>query len=316
MPKFLKYFKKQGGMQLLSQYLKLGILPYAMGVAPFFIGDRVKLEIFRNAMQHKTYEKLRKKFFVTEIDEEDRLLDGNLVDSSNIWFFWLQGVESAPRLVKNNLALLKKNAVDFNVVVLDLETVQQYVDIPGFILEKYDKGIISNTHLSDIIRLLLLETHGGMWIDSTVAVSDSGFLDKISNERFFVPMTLKPGKDGKGLFVSNWLISAQAHDEVTKFVLFALEKYWQEHDELLDYFIFHYFLQMAFEKYPQHFKEMPKVDNSQPHALLIDVLDGETSIELLYRQSSYSSIHKLSNKVSNSELAIMLKIQEKLLDDK
>lgn len=48
----------------------------------------------------------------------------------------------------------------------------QYVDIPDYILQKYKQGKMTRTHLSDIVRLLLLSKYGGVWIDSTILLTN------------------------------------------------------------------------------------------------------------------------------------------------
>lgn len=53
----------------------------------------------------------------------------------------------------------------FKIVTLD--NYKDFIDLPSYIEEKFKKGIISYTQLSDILRFTLLATHGGIWIDST-----------------------------------------------------------------------------------------------------------------------------------------------------
>ena len=36
------------------------------------------------------------------------------------------------------------------------------------VMEKWEKGIITHTHMTDLLRLELLIKYGGMWIDATV----------------------------------------------------------------------------------------------------------------------------------------------------
>lgn len=44
----------------------------------------------------------------------------------------------------------------------------QYIDMPTYILQKVERGLISLTHLSDIVRFKLLSCWGGTWFDATV----------------------------------------------------------------------------------------------------------------------------------------------------
>ena len=48
----------------------------------------------------------------------------------------------------------------------------QYVDIPDYILQKYRAGKMTRTHFSDILRLHLLSRYGGVWIDSTILMTE------------------------------------------------------------------------------------------------------------------------------------------------
>lgn len=57
--------------------------------------------------------------------------------------------------------------------------------LPNFILKKFENGYISITHLSDIIRVLLLYNYGGLWIDSTV-LNISSINRKVFDSTFFL----------------------------------------------------------------------------------------------------------------------------------
>ena len=47
------------------------------------------------------------------------------------------------------------------------------MNFPEWLLEKKDKGIITKTHMSDLLRLKLLGQYGGIWLDSTFYCTDS-----------------------------------------------------------------------------------------------------------------------------------------------
>ena len=61
---------------------------------------------------------------------------------------------------------------DKDIIVLTSKNFLEYVSFPGYIIDKYKKGFIENAHFSDLLRLELLNTYGGLWIDSTVLVTD------------------------------------------------------------------------------------------------------------------------------------------------
>ena len=87
--------------------------------------------------------------------------------SDRIWICWWQGLEQAPELVKVCVNSIQKNAGNHRVIVLTDDNYKDYVDIPEWVEEKKNKGIITRTNYSDLLRLSLLAKHGGMWIDST-----------------------------------------------------------------------------------------------------------------------------------------------------
>ena len=46
----------------------------------------------------------------------------------------------------------------------------QYYQLPEYIIDKHKKGYISNTELADILRVSLLSDFGGIWIDATIFI--------------------------------------------------------------------------------------------------------------------------------------------------
>ena len=62
----------------------------------------------------------------------------------NVWQFWGQGVEAAPQIVKACVNSVSTKLAHLDHVVLTRETVREYVDIPEYILEKYEKKDLTN----------------------------------------------------------------------------------------------------------------------------------------------------------------------------
>jgi len=55
--------------------------------------------------------------------------------------------------------------------IITLENYREYVDIPQHILDKFERGIITMTTMSDVLRFQLLARYGGYWLDATVFFS-------------------------------------------------------------------------------------------------------------------------------------------------
>ncbi|MDR1568852.1 MAG: capsular polysaccharide synthesis protein [Streptococcaceae bacterium] len=86
-----------------------------------------------------------------------------------VWSIWLQGEENAPELVQKcfeSQRIMAKN-IGFEHIALSLETLANYLEIPQYILEKYQAGKIIHAHFSDYIRDKLMYEHGGIWLDAT-----------------------------------------------------------------------------------------------------------------------------------------------------
>lgn len=47
---------------------------------------------------------------------------------------------------------------------------KDYVNMPDYIIRKQQSGEIDLTHFSDILRMMLLAQHGGIWMDSTLLI--------------------------------------------------------------------------------------------------------------------------------------------------
>lgn len=120
-------------------------------------------------------------------------------DKQNIWICWLQGEENAPQLVKNCIDSVRRHANGHDVVIITRDNYDKYVNIPSYILDKYDRGVISHAHFSDIMRISLIYEHGGIWIDATVFCSKD-LPNDIFEKNIFL---LQKSFDGNGLYIKN-----------------------------------------------------------------------------------------------------------------
>lgn len=163
-----------------------------------------------------------------------------------IWTAWLQGEENAPEVICMNLASVRRNAVGHPVVVISNDNVDQYVNIPQIIKEKYRAGIISQAHYSDVARMLLLEKYGGLWLDASV------FLYHPIDERIFTSSFFSVGfQADRGPYISDhkWLVGVIGGNENSKYISAIskmLSMYWTEHDIPLDYFVFDYLISVLY----------------------------------------------------------------------
>lgn len=107
----------------------------------------------------KNYANIIKKY---ENKPESSQIQTNL----NIWCFWGQGEESMPDIVRACYKQMERMNPG-KVVLLNIQNVKQYVDIPEFVFQKLKRGDLLYAHFSDILRNSLLSKYGGLWLDVT-----------------------------------------------------------------------------------------------------------------------------------------------------
>lgn len=294
----LNIFKKNGGASLIKKYFYNHIFLYAITLFLFLPKNKTGLELFREAINLKVYNRIYKKYkkYLSLIDENN---NEDVSIPKTVWFCWFQGLLQAPDLVKVCYETIKRNCKDFKIIVVDKNNFNKYANIPEIILEKWNKGIITNTHFSDILRTALLLKNGGIWIDATVLLTES-IPAEILDSKLFLFETYKPGRDGKAYNISSWFIASCPNSIVFQQVMILLTKYWERNNYLCDYFLFHIFVQIVLDAYPEINNSIPKYTNETPHYLLFELGKkfDETNFDYLTKKSF---CHKLTYKLEESK---------------
>ena len=292
----LNILKKQGGSKLLKQYIINGTLLTAINQFLFLGKSNTALEILRLSTQLKLKQKLEKKYKKDLLSFEKIYNEETLHTSSNkIWFCWFQGIDKAPEIVKTCYESITKNIKDREIVLITSENINKWIEFPDYIQEKIDSGIISKAHYSDLVRLELLTTYGGTWIDSTVLCTNENIPTYMLDSELFMFQNLKPGKDGHAITISNWFITSKSNNKILCATKYLLYKYWKKNNKVNEYFIFHLFFQIVIEKYPELWNQVIPRNNSTPHILLLRFF--ETYNEDLFKAiKEETPFHKLSYK--------------------
>ena len=171
--------------------------------------------------------------------------DGNCRPRT-IWVCWWQGEDSAPEIVKRCLESIRRNCPNYNVTVITEENYHDYVSFPKHIQEKKEKGLITRTHLSDMLRLELLSRYGGVWLDSTFLCTDNR-VEKL----FETPLWTIKRPDyfhasiASGYFAGYSLACDASNRRVFSVIRDLVYKYWEENDFMVDYLLFHYIIVLA-----------------------------------------------------------------------
>ena len=247
----------------------------------------------RDMLYRKLYRKYR-----PIIDNAENTSDTAHIFPKIIWWCWLQGYDQAPELARCCYESLQRNMPGYDIKIVTSENLSDYITLPDYITEKFNRGMFGPAHYSDIIRLGLLVEYGGIWIDATVLCTDNEMCHVFEKAPLFVYQILT--RNGNPSVASSWLIAAERHSPVLALTRDLLLEYWKHYRILEHYFLFHLFFAMAVKRFPEIWYETPVYDNVSPR-LLVHELDRTYSAERYAKYKKYSSFHKLSNKKSYSK---------------
>ena len=217
-------------------------------------------------------------------------------DIPAIWTMWWQGTENLPDIVKICFSSVKKYCGIHPVKVLTRENFRDYVNLPDYIFEKVDSGAMTLTHLSDITRFYLLYHYGGLWLDSTVYITNGIPESVFDAEYYSVKRRLTPKSTGVAQAKwTNFIHAAKKGGILCGFVLDFFLEYWRTQEKLIDYFLIDYAVKIAYDELP----ECRKIIDAVPYVnydmyFLESIMNREWSAELWEKVKSASNISKLN----------------------
>ncbi len=200
-----------------------------------FIFDRQIRRILKGKLAKSYLKKYVKKAYKAKLPVFTNAA-GEAQNETTIWQYWEQGVENMPDIAKACVNSVEKYKNGCKHIILDKESVKDYVKIPDIIWKLNKKGVIKSAHLSDVVRTYLLCEYGGVWIDATVLLTDDLPEFITSAELFVFQNDLRIDLDG--LNMASYFIAAKPHNEILERIRLILENYWAENRFLNNYFMF------------------------------------------------------------------------------
>ncbi len=281
-----------GGIQgAIDRALKYGNLRYKLFCALFDKMGYSNHELQSLEVRNKVYryvERKYKKYLNYDYEKKDC---GK--KSEDVWICWLQGINQAPEIVQTCFASVKKWMPDKKIHVIDKSNIFSYVQLPKYVIEKWEKGLISNTLLSDFIRLSILVEYGGIWIDATVLLTGP-IPEYIDQSDFFIYQSNIYDLTKVG---ESWFIKANADNRILKTTLNLLIEYWKCETKIRDYFLMFLFMKMACDKYSEDICDMYRIPMEIPILLQKNMMKKYD--KNLYKEiCRLSSIHKLTYKIN------------------
>jgi hypothetical protein len=120
-----------------------------------------------------------------------------------IWIYWHQGEANAPELVKRCIASWRTRNPGWQVNVVDALSVAQYCEVGKAV--NLGRADIPVQMIADLVRLHLLNRHGGVWADATLycATPLDDWIEDASKSGFFA--FARPGRDR---MLSVWFLAS------------------------------------------------------------------------------------------------------------
>ena len=247
---------------------------------------------------------------IASVVEEYRTKPNNLdviKASDNIWVCWWQGEDDMPPLVNKCYKLLSSKTNGHPLILITKYNYNEFVSLPDFIIDLVDDGKMSITHLSDILRIALLKTHGGLWLDATYWVTQP---ININDLVFYSPKNMISNE----AYISNnrWAVNCLGGGRQNKLFCFLYDAflcYWRKKNTVIDYFLFDYLFFIAYENFTD-IREMidatpctcPELISLDLDAVynpkeLNDILERNPFLKLDWKQKfrEYNSLNKLTN---------------------
>lgn len=237
----------------------------------------------------------------------------NLNSDKIIWQYWGQGFNNEmPELVRKCLDSVEKNHGEATIIRLSDETISEYLEIPDFVLEK--KGLYPKAIFSDLLRCMLLSAYGGCWLDATVLLSEK-IPQKYWDADFFLFQRYESEtnkkywsnafyyyfgwENGFSVRVLNSIIFSQKNNPAITAITQLLLHFWNQHDNLPDYFFF----QILFNELVKE----ERIGNCEiendciPHLLQQYINDPDFKLASLNDILSVTPFHKLTYKSTESQ---------------
>ena len=177
----------------------------------------------------------------------------------HVWICWWQGEEKMPELCKicyQRLQQMLPSNADIHLITS--RNFKEFIDIPKCILTQLEENKITITYFSDILRESLLAKYGGLWIDSTVYVSNRISEDYFSNYQFWSvkipPDYIDKKYIGQEISKGKWcgfIMLGKCGNVLNSFVKDAMYLYAKSHDTIIDYFLQNLIIAIGYDRIPK-----------------------------------------------------------------
>ncbi|MDE6600767.1 MAG: capsular polysaccharide synthesis protein [Lachnospiraceae bacterium] len=210
------------------------------------------------------------------------------------WSCWWQGMEQAPNLIRACINSQKRYLPDeVELVVITEDNYCDYVDFPQWLIDKVEDGRVTLTTFSDVIRASLLYKYGGIWLDSTILLTETLPIDFWEYEIFTIRefrycLPFMGGKPGQKFY---------------RFLMEGFFYYYKNYGRTKYYLLVTYLLDIAMNTYPDIRETYDKLPEKSPGISNIDNFDSlsyhmheKYSPEVYHKYMEGIYVHKLQRR--------------------
>lgn len=178
-----------------------------------------------------------------------------LIGKKIIWQFWQQGIDdNTPKLVRACFSSVQKFRGEYEVIILSKELLNDYIELPDFVWEKFGTGGFDFPKIANLVRLHLLSAYGGVWLDATIYLTAPINKEWLQKDFFVLQRSEIPPKDLKNFTkfdplglswtsesyvrMQNSFMIAQPHNKIIDDLISIHLEYWKKETQIGHYFFF------------------------------------------------------------------------------
>ena len=278
-------------------YIKVKVGKFLANVCSMFVRNREKRHRLRNRLDPLNPERCIR-YLKRHYTQQPAIAEyeGDTLQNP-VWVCWLQGLEQAPTLVQNCVSSIRRNlSPDQQLVIVTASNYADYVDLSPIIVDKWQRGIITNTHFSDLFRIYALARHGGCWIDATCLL-----MRPIPSDILLSPLyIMRTHGEFSYTMIQSCFMCCRKNNYVIRKWCAAMNAYWEHENSLVNYFTLHLmFIALLHqdEQFRTIFSQVPVASDEPMHLLLRPLTSGAAYSEALIDQARAATfVQKLTYK--------------------